>query len=74
MSIAFKKIKLLFVPKGFWGYLGVALVMLLSIFAAYQQIYHPFVILTAADAKEIGDYINLLLYNLFNLAQQCNAT
>lgn len=58
-------------PKGFWGYFGVALFLLLASAIGYQLAYEPLVILTAADAANVSGFIQELILRLMILQQQC---
>ncbi len=59
-------------PKGFWGYVGVALFVLLSAATAYQQVYSPYMILKATEVAEVQAFITEILRSLVLLQHQCS--
>lgn len=63
-----QKLKIWLTPKGFWGYFGVALFVLLAAATGYQLAFHPYMILDKMEAFEIQMFVAQLL----QVAQQCS--
>lgn len=60
-------------PKGFWGYFGVALSLTLIAASAAQMIWHPFVVLSAAEMSEAQEMFQQLYMTALFFKQQCGS-
>lgn len=58
-------------PKGFWGYLGIAISFLLIVAIATQYIWHPYVVLNAAEVEQVDFMLQQLYMQAIYYKQQC---
>lgn len=74
MSISMKNMLIGLRPKGFWGYFGVAITMLIAVASAYQMIFHPYTVVPTADLQELVNAFFSQRMMLFELLQKCNVS